>query len=127
MLATRSIDLLILDFTSVAYLSFRELHFDNSLFNMKQSFSMNNITIRILCASISFVSIKKQEVLPSKDWPYFIGVHSTTAKYMEESINNILKWRHNILLIISSENFAVPLYAPLYFDMICMTDFYFNF
>ena len=44
-----------------------------------------------------------------------IGAYNTAAKYMEESIKekNIIKTRHNVLLMISSKNFAVPLYTLL--------------
>ena len=44
-----------------------------------------------------------------------IGVFSTTAKYMKESVNKGLTLNCVImfLLMISSENFAVPLNTPL--------------
>ena len=44
-----------------------------------------------------------------------IDVYTTKAKYMEKSINkrNIIKLRHIVLFMISSEHFAVPLYMLL--------------
>ena len=51
---------------------------------------------------------------------YLIGVFSTTAKYVVESINKRLTLICVImfLLMISFENFAVPLNTPLYLGFV---------
>ena len=51
----------------------------------------------------------------------YIGVYSTTAKYQEESIHKELTLSYVILLfllMISSENFAVPSFTPLIYILL---------
>ena len=50
-----------------------------------------------------------------------IGVYSITAKYMKESINKVISSKYVMifLLMISSENFATPLYLSLSMFLRC--------